>query len=471
MSRYRIKKEKRSGWIIALIVIIVVAVIAFLVVKTVMGRDGYHNEGSFEKYAKNYYSDINGKQQAGTASTKFSYGEPLSTAVEYPKMSDDNENSSISKVIEGSKKNFNSTYSGLPADEKAALMIGYESYDTPEKAVSVAIHEKQRLESDDKTSVPVDKVYTFNFATKTGTVLSDYQIFTGNYLTAISKKVKSELSDKYDDVKTSALSADPENYSKYIMTDDGFKFFFDAGTVTNSSEGVVSVEISYDDMKSYMRDDIGERVVDPNKPMVAITYDDGPDAKTTPQLLDIYEKNGAVCTFFELGQNVDNVSGSSDILKRELEIGCQVGTHSYSHPNLQTMTDSQIAKESKKAKDAIKKASGQDPTVFRPPYGNGSTKIAKIFDLPTINWDVDTLDWKTKNASSVISQVKSIKNLDGAVVLMHSIYQSSVDATKTIVPYLQDQGYQLVTVSELLQYHYNETPTNGKWYGYTFEDL
>ena len=275
----------------------------------------------------------------------------------------------------------------------------------------------------------------------------------------------------YDNVKSSALTAKAENYSKYILTKKGIKFFFDAGTAVDKSEGVVSTEISYDDLKKYMRDDIGERVIDPSKPMVAITYDDGPDAKTTPQLLDIYKKNDAVCTFFELGQNVDQVEGSGDILKRELELGCQVGTHSYSHPNLLTLSDSQVQQEADKAESAIKKACGQDPTIFRPPYGNGSDKIAKTFNLPTINWDVDTLDWKSRNAASVISQVKSISNLDGAIVLMHSVYQSSVDASETIVPYLKDKGYQLVTVSELLQYHYNETPENGKWYGYAFEDL
>lgn len=473
MARYRIKKEKRSGWIIAIVVIIVVAVVGFLVVKNILGADGYHNEGSFEKYAKKYYSSIEGDQKVGTTSTTFTYGEPLSTAIEYPKMNEDGEKDAIKKVVDSATESFNSDYSSLSTEDKAALMMGYESYETPEKVVSVAIHEKQRIEKDseDKVTVPVDKVYTFNFATKTGTALTDYQIFTGSYLDTISKTVKNNLEKDYDNVKSSALTAKAENYSKYILTKKGIKFFFDAGTAVDKSEGVVSTEISYDDLKKYMRDDIGERVIDPSKPMVAVTYDDGPDAKTTPQLLDIYEKNDAVCTFFELGQNVDQVEGSGDILKRELELGCQVGTHSYSHPNLQTLSDSQVQQEADKAEAAIKKACGQGPTIFRPPYGNGSDKIAKIFNLPTINWDVDTLDWKSRNADSVISQVKSINNLDGAVVLMHSFYQSSVDASKTVVPYLKDKGYQLVTVSELLQYHYNETPENGKWYGYTFEDL
>ncbi|MGI6721436.1 MAG: polysaccharide deacetylase family protein [Anaerovoracaceae bacterium] len=471
MTKYRIRRDRRSGCFIAVIVVIVVAVIAFLVIRHVMTGDSYHSKGSFERYASKYYDSIGGNHDVGRGYSRISYGEPLSEAIKYPKLNDISEKQAVKKVITSDRKNFEARYSGLSADDKAALLIGYESYNTPEKAVGVAIHEKQTVSRGDRDSTPVDKVYTFNFATKTGAELDPPQIFRGDYLDPIAKKVKEKLSKNHDDLKSKGLAATDDNYSKFILTDKGIKFFFDAGRVAPKSDGVISTEISYDSLKSCMRDDIGERVIDPKKPMVAITYDDGPDEKCTNEILDVYDKHNAVCTFFELGKNVDTVKGADKILKRELDLGCEVGTHSYDHPNQLTLNSAQIRQQAEKSKAAIKKACGQEPTIGRPPYGNGSTKIAKISDLPLINWDVDTQDWKSRNAKAVISRVKAIPNYDGAVILMHSIYQSSADATATIVPYLQKKGYQLVTVSELLEYHYGEKPQKGKWYGYTFETL
>jgi len=476
MTRYRINKKKRAGLIIAIFVIIVIVIIAVMVVKNIMGADGYHSEGSFEKYTNNYYDQIGGKQQTGTSTDNLKYGEPLSTAIEFPKMNDDTINTTITNQVSTDKKSFDIEYDNLTTTDKGALLIGFESYNTPEKVVSVAIHEKIRIKKSDKVTTPKDTVTTYNFATKTGTAISTSQIFKGAWLSAVSKKVTKAVEKDYgDNLKSdyaAKLSASADNFSKFIMTDKGLKFYFDSGTIADAKEGVISEELSYDNMSDYMQDNIGNRVIDPNKPMVAITYDDGPSATTTPELLDIYEKNKAVCTFFELGKNVASINGASDILKRELELGCEIGTHSWNHPNLQTLSDSQIKNQADKAKEAIRNATGQDPTVFRPPYGNGSAKIAKIFNLPTINWSVDTLDWSSKNASAIVSQVKRIDNLDGQIVLMHSIYEPSVQASKEIVPWLQKQGYQLVTVSELLQYKCNQNPpVNGKWYGYKFLEL
>ena len=204
--------------------------------------------------------------------------------------------------------------------------------------------------------------------------------------------------------------------------------------------------------------------------MVALTYDDGPGDRTTEELLDLFEKEGVVCTFYELGKNVQEVQGGKDLLKRELDLGCEIGTHSWNHPDLTTLSDGQVKEQATKSIAAIKDATGQNPTTFRAPYGNGNNKISKIFGLPGINWTVDTLDWKTRNKESIISQVKKFSNLDGQIVLMHSIYPPTVEASKELVPWLKQQGYQLVTVSELLEYKYKETP-KPIYYGYTFTNL
>ena len=136
-----------------------------------------------------------------------------------------------------------------------------------------------------------------------------------------------------------------------------------------------------------------------------------------------------------------------EILKWEEELGCVGRT---------------------KIMAAIEKATGQKPTVFRAPYGNGNDNISKIFGLPGFNWSVDTLDWSSRNADSVVSIIKGSGDMDGGIILMHSIYDSTAEATEEIVPWLIDQGYQLVTISELMEYKYGHETLKDKYYGYFF---
>ncbi|MBQ3924213.1 MAG: polysaccharide deacetylase family protein [Firmicutes bacterium] len=469
-ERRRKRKRSYTGLILLLMIIVLIGGGAFAIIHHIMNQEGYHNEKSFNKYVEDYYGTFPSEHAVGEENSSIEFGEPVSTAVEYPTMSDDMENSAIDEVIKGKKDDFEVKYKGLTDEEKAALLIGYEAHKTDEKVESVAIHEKQVLNAgEENQEVPVDTVSTFNFSTKNGVAMTPSHFFKGGWQDIAMDAVKEAASDDYKD------KLDDVDLTKFVFTgsaEEGtFTFWFDAGVIAPAEEGAKSVEVKASAFKDVIKDKLGENVIDPNKPMVAITYDDGPGEGTTAQILDILEENNAVATFFELGANVKNVEGAADLLKREVELGCEVGTHSWDHPNLFTLSDSQLKSQAEKSKAAIKDAIGQEPTVFRAPYGNGNDKIAKIFGLPGINWSVDTLDWSSKNAASVISVVKSYKgHLDGQVILMHSIYQSTVDASKELVPWLKSQGYQLVTVSDLLRYKYNTEP-QALYYGYTFMEL
>ncbi len=203
------------------------------------------------------------------------------------------------------------------------------------------------------------------------------------------------------------------------------------------------------------------RVIDPTKPMVALTYDDGPNATTTNKILDILEKNNAVATFFELGNLVERYP---DVVKREEAIGCEVGNHSYAHKNLNTLSKAQIQADMQKSENAFLNAIGHKTKLFRPPYGNANATVRATIEYPLINWNIDTLDWKSRNADKVIAHIRSFQSLDGRIILMHSIYNSTVKATEIIVPELISKGYQLVTISELAYYRGFETLSNGVIY-------
>ena len=187
--------------------------------------------------------------------------------------------------------------------------------------------------------------------------------------------------------------------------------------------------------------------IDPDKPLVAITFDDGPNPSTTNVMLDALEENYAKATFFVLGSNAKEYP---ETVKREYEAGMEVGTHTYSHTQLTTLSGSALDKEVADSVEAIEKADGAKPSLMRPPYGSYNKEVlaaVKEHGLCCVNWSLDTEDWKTKNADATYKMVMTA--VDGDVVLLHDIHEYNVDAVKRFVPDLIEKGFQLVTVSEM----------------------
>lgn len=208
-----------------------------------------------------------------------------------------------------------------------------------------------------------------------------------------------------------------------------------------------------------------ERTLDPARPMVALTYDDGPHAVYTDQILDILEEHGAVATFFEVARNLPN---APDAVRRAAAMGCEVGSHSYRHADLGKMDkDGQLADQA--AADALfQEVLGTTPTLLRPPYGSMNKTLKTTCGRSIVTWTIDPEDWLCKNADTVVSRVKGESRLDGQVILLHSIYPSTVEATKTLVPWLQEQGYQLVTISELIEQRFNDQVEPNRSYNYDY---
>ena len=189
------------------------------------------------------------------------------------------------------------------------------------------------------------------------------------------------------------------------------------------------------------------RQVDPNRPMIALTFDDGP-SKYDAQILSALEANGGRATFFMVGNLVPRYQKT---VQRMAQDGMELGNHSWAHENLAKLSGAAVRESIEKTNRAIKEATGQTATLVRPPYGSlgGQARptLAAMGYSATL-WDIDTLDWKTKNADNtvnvVLSQVK-----DGDIILMHSIYAQSAAAAERLIPELTKRGYQLVTVSEM----------------------
>ncbi len=183
------------------------------------------------------------------------------------------------------------------------------------------------------------------------------------------------------------------------------------------------------------------------RPMLALTYDDGP-GEYTQRLLDCLEENNAHATFFMLGQNVE---AFPEAPKRMLEIGCEVGTHSWDHENLYNLSMEQVAKEFTDTDNALIKACGQAATVARAPYGNWSQDIIDTVGKPFFMWSLDSLDWSYKDVNLDYNEIMNGDLTDGSIILMHDIHEPSVQASLKIIPDLIAKGYKLVTVSELAE--------------------
>ena len=238
---------------------------------------------------------------------------------------------------------------------------------------------------------------------------------------------------------------------------DGSTYYFDAnGKMATGDIYLGLTRCSFDESGKLISKT--ESQIDPNKPAIALTFDDGPGPRTM-ELLAQLEKYNAHATFFMLGQKV---SSYPDAIRKMQEIGCELGNHSYDHPDLSKLDAAGIQSQISQTNEGIRGIAGNGATVLRPPYGAISSTLSSNAGMPMILWNIDTLDWKTRNAQSTIDAVmKDVK--DGDIILMHDIHSETIDAALQLIPRLQAEGYQLVTVSELAASK-GKTLLNGETY-------
>lgn len=180
--------------------------------------------------------------------------------------------------------------------------------------------------------------------------------------------------------------------------------------------------------------------------LIALTFDDGPNKTYTKQLLDGLKQRGVNVTFFMVGSNA---SSNIDLVQRAYDEGHEIGNHTYSHPNLNTASTSVVKSQLSNTAAVLDKACGSGTDyIVRPPYGNANASVLSVMGAPAIIWSVDTNDWKYRNADHVYNHI--INNAsDGAIVLCHDLYATTVTGALRAVDTLLARGYEFVTVSEL----------------------
>ncbi|MCR4688843.1 MAG: polysaccharide deacetylase family protein [Saccharofermentans sp.] len=227
-----------------------------------------------------------------------------------------------------------------------------------------------------------------------------------------------------------------------LTTIDGSRYLFRNNLLVKGDRVII------DNILYYMNPNGSiTRTVDGGRPMIALTFDDGP-TRYTGEILDTLQKYNSVATFFVIGSCA---AGRKSDLQREYALGCQIGNHTYNHPTLSRCSAEQIRNELRRTDDVIEAAVGTRSTIMRPPGGSFDQEVRDNCGMPIILWSVDTRDWDHRNSQKIIDSVLGSAR-DGSIVLMHDRLSCTATAVRTIVPTLVSRGYQLVTVEELAMF-------------------
>ena len=306
---------------------------------------------------------------------------------------------------------------------------------------------------DNKTKEFVDLKYFFK----------DEEAF--KKLSSIAYYYVLKLEDKTFDELWVKRGTDPtiDNYRHFNFKDEGLEILFPPYQIASWADGEIKITIPYEEINDLLKEEYRntskeEEVVSiipevrdltkyQDKKLIAFTFDDGPSETNTNYLLDNLDKYDAKVTFFVLGSRVNS---NKETIKRAYLEGNAIGSHTYNHRNLNLLSDVALMDEVKKTNEAIKDVIGTSPTLLRPPYGNLTDHGKELANMSIVLWNIDPLDWKYKDKNRVANEIIEHAH-DGAIVLVHDIYKSSVEGALLAMEELQKHGYAFVTINEMAQ--------------------
>lgn len=349
-------------------------------------------------------------------------------------------------------------------DLTGELNISLETYEY-NHYYSFVLTNKTFLNSDEQQTT----VATFLIDHETGE-LFDIRTLLNEDLTSLetfATHIQSEIAKNpaYKDLILQdefALATQPKwrLFKRFALKEESLIVYFNEGEITAKEAGLPTVEMSLSFLNPLLASDfqilmeaeetiLPKQQADSTKKRVALTFDDGPHPEVTKQILARLHEYNAKATFFMLGSRVQYYPG---LVREVRDAGHEIGNHTWTHPVLTKLSAANVQKEFESTEQAIVKAIGQNSTVFRPPYGAINDSVRALIPRTSVNWTIDTLDWKHRDSKQLLPMVKkSIHN--NAIVLMHDIHQSTADGLEPVLKYLQSEGYEFVTISEVLQYH------------------
>lgn len=479
-----IKRIKWPGWIVISLLLIVVTTSIYHLISikteaTIADKD--NNKVKVYQHDESKYPGLH-LQTKTKETSKYTY------SISTPTIDSEVVNKTIKKWIKQQKDRFfdevENNYSILGSDRIAHLNIQLKTNKLGKDIYSLLFTSYHYTGG--ANGQQIIKPFVIDINNKKILQLEDVINLNEDTISILKELIKKEITNDrelnvfvMEDLLEEALE-NLENL-KWAITKKSLIIYFDEYEIAAGAAGTVEVKIPLEELNSYLNDNIlnesqkpkqkqaekeeieqNKTELDPNGKYVALTFDDGPSPKVTPRILDMLGEHDATATFFMLGNQVEYYP---DIAKQVAKNGHEIASHSNSHPDMTKLSSGMIAKEMSDTSEKIEKATGIKPTLFRPPYGaynNDVINNAKDYGYSIILWSVDSLDWKSHDASSVYSIImQNVTN--GSIILMHDIHDSTADALPQLLSSLKNEGYEFITVSELLDLE-NENGT-GPYFG------
>ena len=391
-------------------------------------------------------------------------------SIEYPITENEKINRLISESIDKIDRDFqNTVLLATVFDKPMTETIGYQVTHNTSEALSIVVNIKQDMNG----AHPASMTQFWTFDKKSGEVvgLADFTEQSDESAEAIISAAKDNISQIIKQRQQPEIDLNEiinkEALSNFIITNNGNALAWPLGqaSLLPSSYGELTITVPISFVSKYLQNPTARKfanipkLAEKPKPApiaptptvanktIALTFDDGP-GPYTEKLLDILDKYDAKATFFLIGSKV---SGQASVVRSIQAHGHQLGNHSWSHPELPKLSVDQIAGEIDRTNEAIRQATGVKPSILRPPYGavNGVVlEQLRLRNMSSILWSVDTRDWADRNSQIVCSRAVAGAR-PGAVILMHDIHQTSVNAVPCILSSLKQQGYSFVTIQRL----------------------
>ena len=467
------KKEKAQSKKIFIILTLVTTLIV-----TISGGIYYLSQSHSQKITaptdeKYYFTDSRYSGVRSKFVTRNNKREKVS--IEYPITENKKINHTVAEAIDKIDRDFRSTVLLSTAfDQPMTETISYQVMHNNSVALSIITNIKQDMHG----AHPVSLTHFWTFNKKSGEIISlnDLTEQSNEAIEAIIKSAKDNIAETIKKRDKPELDLNgiitKETLSNFVITDNGNSLAWPLGqaSLLPSSYGEMTITVPISSVSKYLQNPTARKLANIPKPpepkpepapvpaaptpapttgnkVIALTFDDGPGPYTA-HLLDILDQYGAKATFFLIGSKV---SGQASVVRSIQARGHQLGNHSWSHPELPKLSVDQIAGEIDRTNEAIRQATGVKPSILRPPYGavNGVVlEQLRLRNMSSILWSVDTRDWADRNNQIVCSRAVAGAR-PGAVILMHDIHQTSVNAVPCILSSLKQQGYSFVTIQRL----------------------
>ena len=383
-------------------------------------------------------------------------------AIQYPVTTYTPINEQILAVVDREKQNYIKEMQSLHVKNGKELAggelnISFEMFKYDEDYYSFLLQIKRSIPNKKQTH----SYHTFVMENKTGDIIDINTLlnFNEESLNILSTQVQALMLDeaKFSHIKQSHLEKQTSpnwgNFEHFIIYEDQLHFYFN-NLVEDQSNKPLSISLNLSMINPLLSEEFQIQMVDETdttplqteKKLVALTFDDGPHPDVTPLIVSLLEKYNAKATFFMLGNRVQYYP---EIARQVYESGHEVGNHTWNHPVLTKLTEAQILQEYSMTEQAIIQAIGAPSTIFRPPYGATNDLVKSVIPSPQFNWTVDTEDWKHRSANKLLPIVQQAIH-PNAVILMHDIHLSTAHGLEAVLQYLQREGYEFVTLSQIM---------------------